>query len=217
MAGGTPLRKATNPWLGLTTAFRFRCGISTSTTYRTIGRHSSTIFSGIGQQMTNTPTLILCAMAFVSTVQHDAVTRGGGASQKKEPERSLCSTSTCLAQWQSPPMPGCLGYGISAYTCPACTSGLLVAGMSRRDDQSWQKSIHLSGAAASRERIGTNISMTPFPWRNGCVAQTLTVHSRVSWLPLSRLQSAKQRTLRAGYWELDEPARSRQPSANDPQ
>ena len=32
--------------------------------------------------------------------------------------------------------------------------------------------IHLSGAAASRERIGTNISMTPFPWRNGCAAQT---------------------------------------------
>ena len=24
------------------------------------------------------------------------------------------------------------------------------------------------------------------------------------WLPLSRLRSAKQRTLRAGYWELDE-------------
>ncbi len=72
------------------TAFRFRCGISTSTTCRTIGLHFSTISSGIGRQMTNTPTLISCAMAFMAMVQPDAVTRGGGASQKKEPERSLC-------------------------------------------------------------------------------------------------------------------------------
>jgi hypothetical protein len=64
--------------LGLTTAFHFRCGISTSTTCRTIGQHFSTIFSGIGQRMTNTPTLILCAMAFVATVQPDAETLGGG-------------------------------------------------------------------------------------------------------------------------------------------
>ena len=108
------------------------------------------------------------------------------------------------AQWQSPPMPGFRGFGISASTFPAYTFGLSMAGMSRRVDHSWQKSIHLFGAAASRGGIGTNTSTTPFPLRNGCAAPTLTVRSRTSWLPFSRLQSAKQPALRAGYWELSE-------------
>src|ERR1039458_1342889 len=72
-------QKSKRPWLGLTTAFRFPCGISTSTTCRTIGRHFLTTFSGTGRRMTNIPTLILCAMAFVATVQLDAETLGGGA------------------------------------------------------------------------------------------------------------------------------------------
>jgi hypothetical protein len=72
-------QKSNQPWLGLTTAFRFRCGISTSTTCRTIGQRFLTIFSGIGQRMTNIPAWILCAMAFVALVQLDAETLGGGA------------------------------------------------------------------------------------------------------------------------------------------
>ena len=92
---GNASQKSNQPWLGLTTDFRSPCGISRNTDFRTIGPHFSTIFSGIGRQMTNTPTLILCAMAFVATVQPDAVTHGGGAWPKKEQERSLCFTSTC--------------------------------------------------------------------------------------------------------------------------
>src|SRR5271157_3872869 len=173
------------------------------------------ISSGIGRQMTNTPMLILCAMAFVAMVLLDAVTRGGGASQKKGPERSLCFTSTCPARLQSPPMPGCRGCAIYACTCPPFTFGLSMAGMYRRDGQSSQKSIHRFGDEALRRRIVTTTNTTHSPLRNGCAAPTLTVHSRVSWLPLSRLQSAKQRTLRAGYWEFNEPARSRQALAYD--
>jgi len=122
-------QKIKRPWLGSTTAFRFPCGISISSTCPTIGQHFLTIFNAIGRQMTNTPTLILCAMAFVAMVQPDVVTHGGGASQKKEPERSLCFTSTCPAPLQSPRMPDCRGCGISAYTCRVCTFGLSMAGM----------------------------------------------------------------------------------------
>src|SRR5271157_3435671 len=110
----------------------------------------------------------------------------------------------CRARWQSPLMPGCRGCAISAFTCPPFTFGLSMAGMYRRDDPSWQKSIHRSGDEALRRRIVTTTNTTHSPLRNGCAAPTLTVHSRVSWLPFSRLQSAKQRTLRAGYWEFNE-------------
>ena len=142
----------------------------------------------------------------MATVQPDAVTRGGGASQKRGPGRSPFFTSTCPARLQSPPMPGCRGCAISAYTCPARTFGLSMAGMYRRDGQSSQKSIHRFGGEALRRRIVTTTNTTHSPLRNGCAAPTLTVHSRVSWLPLSRLLSAKQRILRAGYWEFNEPA-----------
>src|SRR5271157_3334164 len=119
------------------------------------------------------------------------------------------------AQWQSPPMPGCPGCAISDHMHPVRTFGLSMAGMSHRDGQSSQKSIHRFGGEALRRRIVTTTNTTHFPLRNGCAALTLTVHSRVYWLPLSRLLSAKQRILRAGYWEFNERRRSRQTLAHD--
>lgn len=192
-------QKSNQPWLGLTTAFRFLCGISTSTTCCTTGLHFSTIFSGTGRRMMTSITSNPYAMALVATVQLDAATPVGGESQKRGLGRNLCSTSTCRDRLQSPRMPACLGYGISAYVSPACTFGLSMAGTSRRDGRLWQKSIPRFGAGVSRGRIGMIISTTHFPFRNGCAAPTLTVRSRVSWLPLWPLQNSKQRTLRAGY------------------
>src|ERR1019366_7358914 len=79
-----------------------------------------------------------------------------------------------------------------------------MAGMSLRHGQLLQKSIHRFGGEALRRGIVPPTNTTHFPPRNGCVAPTLTVRSQISWLLLSRLQSSKRRTLRAGFWALSE-------------
>ena len=125
-------------------------------------------------------------------------------SQKKEPERSLYFTSTCPARLQSPPMPGCRGCAISAYTHPARTFGRSMAGMSRRDGQLLQKSIHRFGGEALRRRIVTTTSTTHFPSRNGFAAQTVTALCLTTSLQRSRLLSRKLQVSRVGYSALSE-------------
>lgn len=189
--------------IGIDHGFSFPLQYFANTTCRTIGRRSSTTFSGTGRR-TRTSTLTSCATAFMATAQLATGTPAGDALRKYGLALSPSSTSTCLDPWQSPPMPGCPGYAISDHMRPACISGPSTVGRSPQGVQSWQKSIRLCGAEALQGKIVMTISTTPIRLQNGCAALIVTAHSWNSLPECFRLRSGKWRKSRAGYWELNE-------------
>ena len=118
MVGGDDFQKSNQPWLGLTTAFRFRCGISSNTNCRTIGLHFSTIFSGTGRRTIHTCTLISSAMAdYGNGAARCGNTRWRRITEERAGAKSVFHFDV-QGQVAKSTHPGCRGCAISALNVP---------------------------------------------------------------------------------------------------